>query len=92
MRKTAPFFWYDESGAYIRGAKPADAASNVPPNMRRAAAAGSLITGTPVFSPIVQRCTGAAPAGAQPLALLAIASVVWFVTRGWESKDRDSIL
>ena len=75
-RGTAPPWWYDASGAYIRGIKPANA-SVVPPAARRGLTLdnGGVLGQGPLYSPLTRGCIGAA-AGARPAAwalLLAVA-------------------
>jgi hypothetical protein len=73
-RGTAPPWWFDEAGAYIRGVKPAN--SSVPPALRRAVTLeeGGVLGQGPVYAPEGERCTGGARRSAPAPWLLLLAA------------------
>lgn len=83
VRGTAPPWWYDPSGAYIRGVKPASAAAAA--NFSRGLVVG--VDGVNGQGPVYGEkpsCTGAAVAGASPHAgmwMLVAATTLALATR-----------
>lgn len=82
VRGTAPPWWFDAGGAYIRGVKPINSTSP-PLDQRRAAVLGvNGVNGQGAVYGAKPSCTGAAPAGLAPhagawllMAAIAVLSV-----------------
>ena len=82
VRGTAPLWWFDAGGAYIRGVKPINSTSP-PLDQRRAAVLGvNGVNGQGAVYGAKPSCTGAAPAGLAPhagawllMAAIAVLSV-----------------
>ncbi len=75
-RGTAPPWWFDAAGAYIRGVKPAN--SSVPLAARRAVTLGvdGVLGQGRLYGAPGERCTGAARRGASLSWLLLLAAAL----------------
>ena len=87
MRGTAPSWWFDQSGAYIRGVKPAN--DSVPLASRRSVTLqdnGVLGQGR-VFGLPTEFCTGAGAHAAPAPALLLLLVAVQVLGSLWHDRE-----
>jgi len=89
MRGTAPPWWFDASGTYIRGVKPAN--SSVPLAQRRSVSlqAGDGVLGQgAVYGQKTDYCTGAAASTAPALAAMLLLATAQLAGSLWHDRRR----